>query len=400
MFTFEELGSLGGNDSYALGLNDQGQVVGKSTLANGEIHAFLYSNAAMTDLGTLGGKVSSANLINNGGQIAGTSTEAGEGSQSAFQVVGGMMKRLTLNVSTTDGSVLEVTGMNDSGAIVGYIKVPRSGMILSRSFRVQGDAVKVLPAEFPMAVDIANNGKILGVQSGQGGPRVAIYYKGQITVPAGLKNISATPNAMNENGEIVGVLKKGSIPFLFSKGQVAPFGGRDQAGSMIGINDIGIAMGRFFRYGKSIAFANERLGWPASQYYPSGINEMTAATLAPVMMSFLEVTGINNRYQVCGYGQRPDGTIRGFLLTPIPSVIVSGPNRRETSSSRVTLHGWAFGSVTQVVCSRNFGTFQPVSGRESWKVKVHLKKGLNRIAVAADAANGRTYPIKVTILRR
>lgn len=398
MFIYEELGSLGGNDSYALGLNDQGQVVGKSTLANGETHAFLYSNATMTDLGTLGGKESSANLINNGGQIAGISTEAGESSQSAFQVVGGVMKRLALNVSTTDGSVLAMTGMNDNGEIVGYTKKPSAGKVLSRSFRVQGDALKVLPAEFPMAVDIANNGKILGVQTGQAGPRVAIYYRGQITVPAGLKNIAATPNAMNERGQIVGVLKAGSMPFIFSNGQVTtPV--QDLPGSMIGINDIGIALGRFFRYGKSVAFASDRLGWSGSQFYPSLINEMTAAALAPIAMNFLEVTGINNRYQVCGYGRRPDGTIRGFLLTPMPSVIVSGPNRRETSSSRITLHGWAFGNVTQVVCSRNYGRFQPVSGLESWTVKVPLKKGRNQIVIAVDGTYGR-YTATVRIFRK
>jgi hypothetical protein len=127
---------------------------------------------------------------------------------------------------------------------------------------------------------------------------------------------------------------------------------------------------------------------------------MTAASLAPVPMNFLEVTGINNRYQVCGYGRRSDGTIRGFLLTPMPSVFVSGPSRRETSSSRITLHGWAFGSVTQVVCSRNFGAFQPISGLESWTVKVLLKKGRNHIAISVDGAYGRSYPTTVTILRK
>ncbi len=69
--TFVDLGTLGGNCSYANGINDKGQVVGKSYTSSGKSHAFLYTNGSMTDLGTLGGKSSYANGINNKGQVVG-----------------------------------------------------------------------------------------------------------------------------------------------------------------------------------------------------------------------------------------------------------------------------------------------------------------------------------------
>src|SRR3954466_10993931 len=70
------LGTLpGGDSSYALGINDAGQVTGYSGTFNYEVHAFLYSNGQMTDLGTLPGYTfSSGSAINDAGQVTGYST--------------------------------------------------------------------------------------------------------------------------------------------------------------------------------------------------------------------------------------------------------------------------------------------------------------------------------------
>ena len=70
-----DLGTLGGTDSYAVDINDSGQVVGYSHPAgSGEYHAFLCATGVMTDLGTLGGNSSSASAINDHGQVVGDSS--------------------------------------------------------------------------------------------------------------------------------------------------------------------------------------------------------------------------------------------------------------------------------------------------------------------------------------
>ena len=48
-----DLGTLGGNQSSALGSNTPGQAVGFSTVADGTVHAFLFSSDQMVDLNSL-----------------------------------------------------------------------------------------------------------------------------------------------------------------------------------------------------------------------------------------------------------------------------------------------------------------------------------------------------------
>jgi probable HAF family extracellular repeat protein len=72
-----DLGTLGGSNSIADGINASGQVVGYSATTGGDSHAFLYSGGIMTDLGTLGGAESIALGINDGGQIVGYSATTG-----------------------------------------------------------------------------------------------------------------------------------------------------------------------------------------------------------------------------------------------------------------------------------------------------------------------------------
>jgi probable HAF family extracellular repeat protein len=72
-----DLGTLGGDLSYAYGINSSGQVVGYAYTADDTApHAFLYSNGSMTDLNSLidsgsGWALRDAEAINDLGQIVG-----------------------------------------------------------------------------------------------------------------------------------------------------------------------------------------------------------------------------------------------------------------------------------------------------------------------------------------
>ena len=74
-----DLGTLRGHPrSHATAVNDNGQVVGLSSPADGlSTRAFSWTQAGgMVDLGTLGGSVAHALAVNETGQVVGQSTQA------------------------------------------------------------------------------------------------------------------------------------------------------------------------------------------------------------------------------------------------------------------------------------------------------------------------------------
>ena len=80
-YVFSDLGTIGGSVSYAAGINDLGQIVGRSSINLGSsspLHAALWNGSIATDLGTLGGSSSFATAINNAGQVVGQSAVFGD----------------------------------------------------------------------------------------------------------------------------------------------------------------------------------------------------------------------------------------------------------------------------------------------------------------------------------
>lgn len=118
-----DLSTLGGNKSIANGINKAGQVVGyfytSTNSVSGFYHAFLADNGIMTDLGTLGGNYSKAYGINDGGMVFGESLTS-SGACHAFLWNNGTMSDLNNLLSPNSGWVLnQALGINNKGQIVG-----------------------------------------------------------------------------------------------------------------------------------------------------------------------------------------------------------------------------------------------------------------------------------------
>jgi probable HAF family extracellular repeat protein len=203
----EDLGTPGGLLSQAIGVNDRGQVVGAATAsrdAGAPWRAILWDRGAIVDLGSLGGPTSMAHAINNSGQIVGTTTDV-DGNGRAFVWQDGAMTDLG-SLGGATGTV--PTAINDLGQVVGGAGT-RSGA--HHAFLWQAGSMSdlgTLGGTWSEASDINDRGQVVGV-----GPLVADEYESwhaflwQDGVMRDLGTLGGTWSAayaVNDAGQVVG----------------------------------------------------------------------------------------------------------------------------------------------------------------------------------------------------
>jgi probable HAF family extracellular repeat protein len=134
-YTIVDLGTLGGTQSFALDVNDEGQVTGNARFdpTSTQLRAFLWDDGVMTNLGTLAAPptdtFSRGFAVNNRGQVTGES-----GFSRAFFWESGVMTPIPTLGPNSSGFGADI---NDAGVIVGS----SSNGLAVRAFRYRlGDA--------------------------------------------------------------------------------------------------------------------------------------------------------------------------------------------------------------------------------------------------------------------
>ncbi len=214
------LGTLGGSNSYATGVNASGQIVGYSQVTgNGANNAFLWNSGTLSSgnsLGTLGGANSYGYAINPSGQVVGSSDITGNSAKHAFRTSANGLVSAGLDLGTLGGTNSYAYAVNSSGQVAGASQI--SGDATTHAFLyTSGSTVDLgVAAGFTSssARGVNDNGIVTGVLDAVSGLEHGfVYANGTLFdlnslvitgVPAGW-NIEEA-NAINSSGQIVGTL--------------------------------------------------------------------------------------------------------------------------------------------------------------------------------------------------
>jgi probable HAF family extracellular repeat protein len=181
-----DLGTLGGESSYATAINDRGHVVGSSQTSAGDWHGFLWRDGQMTDLGAL-----RPTGVNNRDDVIGTSDLA----TTAYLWRGGRL----VDLGTLGGLSSFPTAINDRGAVVGSSSDANGRDV---PFLWRRGTMRALPLNSVSGIN--NRRQVSGGTVVPDGFHAAAWSRGRVTdLGAGPFNRSNT-YGINEKGWIIG----------------------------------------------------------------------------------------------------------------------------------------------------------------------------------------------------
>ena len=337
-YTVIDLGTVDGGFGAAADINNRGWVADSSTVAGGNVHAFLWRNGVLTDLGTLGGLNSfefEFDGVNERGQVVGeaeTSTLDPNGEDycgfgTGLVCLGFIWQnRVMTALPTLGGNNGEANGINNRGQIVGQAETPNSDpcspfFLQTEAAIWQDDQVQELPP-FPgdsvgFAIAINDQGQVVGSTGCvPSNIRAVLWQNG---TPIDLGNLGGVlgnfPMKINNRGQVVG---SSDLPgdtnhhaFLWTE--------RD------GMRDLGLLPGDVNSLALGINSQTHVVGKSddptgnsrAFLWQDSVMTDMN--TLIPANSPFylIEALGINDGGQITGTALViATGEFHGFLATP------------------------------------------------------------------------------------
>jgi probable HAF family extracellular repeat protein len=307
-----------GSSSTALGLNNQGNVVGYSYQGD-ESKAFLYSysNGTITDLGSLGGKTAAATAINHLNQVVGYSAD-GTGNVLAFLY--SKDQSMSSLGSLPGGGNSEAFAINSSGQVVGDSQTDGDSHrpVLFTENGVTDLELSVKNSDtLKSAYGINPNGQIIGrYDTDSGSTHAFLSASHQLTDLGTLGGSDSEALGINQTGIIVGdsVTRNGAThAFVFSGGSMQDLGTLKEfpkASYARAINDAGQIVGESDSDNQKRAFV----------YSDGQMSDLTRAAVNLRQAGFAALDtadGINNQGWIVGFGTTSDGRLAAFLAIPI-----------------------------------------------------------------------------------
>jgi len=321
-YTISDLGTLGGTSSRAYGINNIGDIVGRSRPAkpdgtNDTRSGFLFTNNKMLNLGNFGGSNTVAMASNFSRQVVGYSRPTDSKDYKAFLYENGQLKNLGTLAS---GKLSYAYGINDNGQVVGQSHTNESGTT-SQAFIYENNTMTglgTLGGNSSGAFDINDQGVIVGTSTTSGPVEIQgfIYQNGQMT---SLGSIDGTgyseARAINNNNQVTGysLSESGSYhAFIYENGTMTDLGSIKDDSFAYDINIKGQVVGNYRSH------LLESSGH-AYMYENGKMHDLTGLLSISDQENWdlTSAYGINDQGQIVGWGDI-NGQSHAFLLTAVP----------------------------------------------------------------------------------
>jgi probable HAF family extracellular repeat protein len=320
-----DLGTLGGQASYAQAINKWGTVVGYSNTASGDVHAFRWTTfEGMVDLGTLPGDVASGAVsILTTGRILGWSRSAAGTNTPVTWDRGDRIQRLDIPPLPDAEAGMVPTDFNERGQVIGYAITPagQRGWFWSRAsgtVDLEADIPSCLE-NYPSAINI--HGQVVG---GYCVPTIGWQhaflwqwrrgYTDLGIVGEDIANTILVGLSLNDFGRVVGWISTLSFnsAYMWSETEgftlLPSFGGLAYA---TGINRHGIAVGA--AAGGVSSEPIQAVAWPS-------VDDMVSLT--GVSPNASVATAVNDRGQAVGWLSLDNSGSNHAMLWEISSAAV------------------------------------------------------------------------------
>jgi probable HAF family extracellular repeat protein len=354
-YAVTDLGSLGGTNGMAYGINDHEQIVGAAQMDMGNYHAFMFDGGRMIDLGTMGGSNSWAYGINNNGWMVGASGMPMT-NMHAFLVTNGLMNPTMMDLGTLGGSNSSAWMIDVHGDMVGWTSMTNGehhaffmtnsmagGMMdLGTAGGTNSEAYCINSNRMVVGYAMMSNGSMQPIMS------TNARFGSSSMMTMGMGGMGASGGQswfVNDMGDAAGLAQMpGGNHHAFVSGSGGMMGQKTvDLGTLGGTNSVAYSMNNA---GAAVGMSGMATGMPHAFMVTNALGGMVQMmdlnTLIPTNSGWemMEARSINSAGQIVGWGMHA-GHTNAFLLTPVtgPVMMMSGPSVQIVGpGTPVTLH--------------------------------------------------------------